>query len=272
MTAPSCEYCESSRRELVFDYTAPPPGETRFPSLENKNYHRQIFRCETCGHFTSECGMDISGLYDEEYVNATYKDDDGVRQTFERIIRLPSEKSDNAGRVERVCAFADSYFPAGTERRLLDIGAGLAVFPWGMKQRGWDCTALDPDPRAADHARNVAGVKSICADFLRNAPTERYPLVTLNKVLEHVPDPVDMLRRAGGLLAEPGVLYIEVPDGEVACSEGAGREEFFLEHFQIFSAASLALLARHAGLKVLALQRLREPSTKFTLCCFAMRT
>lgn len=272
MTSPTCKYCESSRRELVFDYSAPPPGETRFPSLQSKDYHRQIFRCQTCGHFTSECMMDISGIYDEEYVSATYKDDEGVRQTFERIIRLPSGKSDNAGRVERICAFADSYFPAGTERRLLDIGAGLAVFPWGMKQRGWDCTALDPDPRAAEHARNVAGVKSICADFLRSSPSGRYPLVTLNKVLEHVPAPVEMLRRAGGLLGEPGLIYIEVPDGEAACSEGAGREEFFLEHFQIFSAASLALLARHAGLKVLALSRLREPSTKFTLCCFAMRT
>jgi hypothetical protein len=96
--------------------------------------------------------------------------------------------------------------------------------------------------------------------------------VTLNKVLEHVPDPVDMLRRAGGLLAKPGVVYMEVPDGEAACSEGAGREEFFLEHFQIFSAASVTLLVHHAGLKILTLQRLREPSTKFTLCCFAVRT
>jgi len=267
MSSP-CHFCNSAGRELLFDYTAPPAGETHFPSLDGAGYRRKVFKCEGCGHFTSVCEMDISGIYSEEYVNATYRDEDGVRRTFERIVGLPAAKSDNAGRVDRVCRFADSYFADGTERRLLDIGAGLAVFPWGMKQRGWDCTALDPDPRAAEHARTVAGVKSICADFLTESLSERFPLVTLNKVLEHVPDPVAMLARAGGLLHEPGIVYVEVPDGEAASDEGPGREEFFIEHLHVFSAASVALLARRAGLQLLEMRRLREPSTKFTLCAF----
>ena len=268
MTPPRCEFCHTTQRELVFEYFEPPVGETHFPSLEGQRYHRLVFRCTTCGHFVAECAMDLSALYDEAYVNATYRDAEGVRQTFERITRLPANKSDNAGRVDRICRFADSFFPDGTRLQLLDIGSGLAVFPWAMKQRGWDCTALDPDPRAAAHAREVAQVKSICSDFLKESLADRFPLVTLNKVLEHVPDPVAMLQRAAGLLDRPGLIYVEVPDGEAAADEGSGREEFFLEHLHVFSPASVALLAHHAGLRILTIQRLRDPSTKFTLFAF----
>jgi 2-polyprenyl-3-methyl-5-hydroxy-6-metoxy-1,4-benzoquinol methylase len=265
----ACPICGADRMETAHVYTAAPAGETSFPSLRGQDYRRRILSCRVCGHFVSACDMDISRLYDEEYVNATYKDAAGVRDTFVRITSLAPEKSDNAGRVERICKFFGEQAPGDASRDLLDIGSGLAVFPWAMKRRGWSCTALDPDPRAAAHAKEVAGVESICADFLKEPVAGRFSLVTLNKVLEHVPDPAEMLARAGELLGPGGVLYIEVPDGEAAAADaGFGREEFFLEHLHIFSAASTAILVHRASLRLLRMERLREPSGKFTLCAF----
>ena len=60
-------------------------------------------------------------------------------------------------------------------------------------------------------------------------------------------------------------MYVEVPDGEKAIEEGPTREEFFIDHFHVFSRASLEHLASGAGMRPLALERLREPSGKFTL-------
>jgi hypothetical protein len=77
-----------------------------------------------------------------------------------------------------------------------------------------------------------------------------------------------MLRRARGCLAPGGFVYVEVPDGEAAADAGADREEFFVDHWHVFSPASLALLARQAGFRTIALERLREPSGKFTLRAF----
>jgi SAM-dependent methyltransferase len=270
MTASNCQFCRETARVVVFDYSERPEGETIFPFLEGKPYHRQVVRCVCCGHFTSICTMDISGLYDDAYVNATYQDESGVRQTFNRIINLPPEKSDNVGRVDRVDRFAGNFLAKASKKRLLDIGAGLAVFPWGMKNRGWDCVALDPDPRTAAHARSVAGVNAICADFLKDPVSERFPLITLNKVLEHVPDPILMLRKASEILESGGLIYIELPDGEAACAEGPDREEFFIEHLHVFSMASLTLLAFHADLKIIYCERYREPSGKFTLNAFCI--
>ena len=134
-----------------------------------------------------------------------------------------------------------------------------------MKAAGWHGTALDPDRRAIEHARGVVGVEGIHGDFFEVSSATRYDVISLNKVLEHVEHPVRMLARAADHLAAGGFVYVELPDGEVATGHGPQREEFFIEHHHVFSAASLTLLASRAGFQVRCLERLQEPSTKFTL-------
>jgi hypothetical protein len=63
-------------------------------------------------------------------------------------------------------------------------------------------------------------------------------------------------------------VYVELPDGEGAATDGPGREEFFIEHLHVFSMASMCLLAARAGFSVQLAERLREPSGKFTLYAF----
>lgn len=261
--------CPCDRRfdEPAFKYDAPPAGETRF-DLGAQTYCRAYSCCRLCGHWYSDHKMDLSNLYSGAYVESTYGD--RMRQTFDRILALPSEKSDNAGRVARVLGFAATFFPSGKKPTLLDVGSGLGVFPYRMKEAGWICTALDPDPRAAVHARQVVGVQAVTGDFMTIGTDQlgRFDVITFNKVLEHVEDPVAMLSKASRYLNPDGFVYIEVPDGEAAASEGPGREEFFIEHHHVFSVASLAMMASRAGFCALDIQRLREPSTKYTIRAF----
>lgn len=262
--------CERRHDRPAFHYDAPPPGETRF-DLGGVPYRRAYLRCSVCGHWYAEHGMDISGLYRGAYLDSTYGKN--MRNAFERILALPPEKSDNAGRVARVLAFAAARLPEVRSPALLDVGSGLAVFPFRMKQAGWRCTALDPDPRAAAHARDAAGVEAVAGDFMAIADEVlgTFDVITFNKVLEHLLDPVAMLQKAARHLKPGGFIYAEVPDGEAAAAEGPQREEFFIEHHHVFSLASVAMMAHRAGLAPLAVERLREPSTKFTLRAFLAR-
>src|SRR5207245_1601001 len=97
-------------------------------------------------------------------------------------------------------------------------------------------------------------------------------VVSFNKVLEHVADPVAMLERARQYLRAGGFVYVEVPDGETAAADGPGREEFFIDHLHVFSAASLALLGSRAGCAAQTIERLHEPSGKHTLRAFFVPT
>jgi SAM-dependent methyltransferase len=259
--------CPCGERHLVpaFAYTSPPAGEVAFP-LAGK-YCREYRRCTLCDHWFSRHDMDVTALYEGAYVDATYGD--SMRQTYERIMGLPAERSDNLGRVAAVRAFAERRFgETRPQPRLLDVGAGLGVFPARMKEAGWDCTALDPDSRATSHAREVIGIAARTGDFRSLADQfETFDLVSFNKVLEHVEDPIAMLAASRPLVAAGGFVYIELPD-VAAAAEGKTREEFFIEHHHVFSPASIALLAARAGFRLLALERLHEPSGKYTLRAF----
>jgi SAM-dependent methyltransferase len=258
-----CPLCGSGPLEELFSYEARPPGETVFELPDGTAYRREFRRCTSCGHQVSVHELDLSALYSGAYVDATYGD--RMRATYERIMALPPESSDNVQRVERI----DLWW-SGDSRTVLDVGSGLAVFPARMKERGWEATALDPDERAAEHARDQVGVNAVCADFMEAADLGAYDLVTFNKVLEHVEDPVAMLARSRDLLRPGGAVYVEVPDGELAAldPDGPNREEFFIEHLCAFSMTSLCLLADRAGFVPVLAERLREPSNKYTLYAF----
>lgn len=261
--------CKAQHFAQVHLYEAAPAGEVRFP-FSGGAYRRSIERCGDCTHYVTRHGMDTSGLYGGAYVDATYGDLRGLKATFERITSLPEAKSDNAARVKRILEYATPFTSKlGRAPRILDVGSGLCVFLHRMKQAGWDCTALDPDQRACEHARTAVGVKAIHADFLKQDGFGRFDVIAFNKVLEHVPEPVAMLRKAARYLGPAGFVYVELPDAEAAAGEGFGREEFFIEHLHIFTSVSFALLVERAGYRLAGLQQVREPSSKYTLRGFA---
>jgi SAM-dependent methyltransferase len=263
--------CPCTGRFLVsaWTYDAPPEGETRFPFLDG-GYRREVSACTACGHLVLDPGVGLEELYDGGYVDATYGNT--MRATFAHITALAPEHSDNAGRVRRVVNFSAAHLTrAAAENRsprALDVGSGLCVFGWALAQEGWDVLALDPDARAVEHARHIAGVIAVHGDFMRVEGLGHHDLVSLNKVLEHVADPLAMLMRARDCMAPGGVVYVEVPDGESARRVGPGRQEFFIEHLHAFSVASLGMLIERAGLTAVRIDRLHEPSGKLTLAAF----
>jgi SAM-dependent methyltransferase len=257
--------CGGNRFTTVHTYFERPAGEVVFPLPPGKPYRREIFQCSLCQHFVSIQDMEGEGFYGGQYVDATYGDAARMRATFDKIIALPEGKSDNQGRVAYVDAFARRWLGDVASPTITDVGSGLCVFLHEMRKRGWDGTALDPDPRAAAHARQVVGVRAVAGVFGPALDLPPAHVISFNKVIEHVKRPIEMLAAAIPYLRKGGLAYVELPDGEEAAREGFGREEFFFEHHHVFSMASFATLADRAGFTLLELERLREPSTKYTL-------
>lgn len=262
--------CGSGAKNLVRAYDAPPPLEMR--SLA-ENYRRELWHCPVCGHYVNRHNIDMNAYYAGQYVDATYGTH--MQHVFESILALPPAQSDNAQRVIRVLALCQQHFAKDVSPTVLDVGSGLCVFLHGLRQKvDWQCLAIDPDARAVEHARTVAGIPALQSDFIiADVETAlmtagfatRYSLISFNKVLEHVVHPVAMLEKARTLLTKDGIIYVELPDGECASEESLDCEEFHLEHWHVFSMTSACLLAQKAGFTVLCTGRVREPSGKRTL-------
>ncbi|MGK5094688.1 class I SAM-dependent methyltransferase [Deltaproteobacteria bacterium TL4] len=264
----SCPFTGETEARCVFQYHERPQGEICFSLTEGQTYYREIWQFALSRHYISIHRLDLSALYTADYVNSNYKNAEGIKRNFERIINLPPEKSDNSGRVQNINTFAQTYWNRQVKRTVLDVGSGLGVFPYLMKQTGWLPTALDPDERAVKHSKEVIGIPAVQGDFMKFNDSGKFDLITFNKVLEHVENPILMLKKSHHHLKEGGLIYIELPDGEMAEREGQGREEFFIDHWHVFSPLSLTLLCALAGFRLLRLERLQEPSTKYTLRAF----
>lgn len=262
-----CPFSGDTEARQVFEYKKPPNGEINFKDVIEKPYYREIWQFKLSRHYLSVHDMDLSGLYEGSYVDANYKDSSGIKKSFERIIKLPPENSDNFGRIENINVFINNRKNDKSSKKLLDVGSGLGVFPFGMKNKEWDCSSIDPDPRNVEHIRSL-GINAHLGNFMDFSNQNFYNLITFNKVLEHVIDPIMFLKKSKNLLAPNGLVYIEIPDGEMAEIEGPEREEFFVDHYHIFSITSLSMMADIAGFETIQINRLQEPSTKFTIRAF----
>ena len=263
-----CPITDDIEFKKIHIYKSPPSGETNFPLKKSSNYLRELWQFLPSRHFISTISMEIDTNYEGAYVEATYRDYENLKLTFEKIISLPIEKSDNTGRIRAIKNFSSKWFSNKNQPNLLDIGSGLGVFPYSIQKLGWECLAIDPDKKAIKHIVEDLGIDGLCGDFLSLKPSGKFDIITLNKVLEHVLDPIEILKNTHYWLLEKGFVYIELPDGETAICHGPEREEFYVEHIHIFSISSTIALANKAGFLVKEISRIKEPSGKYTIRAF----
>ncbi|MGH1456356.1 MAG: class I SAM-dependent methyltransferase [Alphaproteobacteria bacterium] len=260
--------CDNKSFALKFSYTEPAPNDKVFFPVDD-TYRHEIHECQHCGHHVAWNSFDETVLYDGQYVQTTYGDK--LQATFEKIINLLPEQSDNVARVENILKFADNYFNDSDPKSIMDVGSGLCVFLHQVRKHrpNWQYLAVDPDPVQSAHARDFVKVEAIQSDFMNLEDMNgTCDIITFNKVLEHVPDPVAMLSKSKDYLRDGGFVYVELPDATQAAKQGANRQEFFVEHLCAFSMPSITILAERAGFTPLLVERLKEPSKKNTLRAF----
>lgn len=260
--------CEDSNFNCCHIYRKRPTGETDF---KIDKYYREIWKCSECNHYRSTMDISLEELYSGKYASMTYGNVDDIRYNFDRIMNLDPECSDNIGRVSNIRDFASEYFDHSRQIKILDIGSGLGVFLAQIKlQTDWICTAIEPDPAMAKHISEDLNIQTYNDDFRVLDLDLRYNIISLNKVLEHVEKPTELLSLCKRILDENGFIYIEVPDGQCAAQDklSFGREEFFMEHHHAFSVNSTKKMIENAGFELINIESIKEPSTKYTIRAF----
>jgi SAM-dependent methyltransferase len=96
---------------------------------------------------------------------------------------------------------------------VLDVGCGDGGFLAVLAEiRGIRAIGLDVNPSAVDACRR-RGLEAVCGTFaqFRERFSEPVQAITFWHVVEHVADPVGLLKDAAALLAQDGAIYFSVP-------------------------------------------------------------
>lgn len=95
------------------------------------------------------------------------------------------------------------------DKTLLDIGAGTGDFLKEANKAGWRISGIEPNPKA----RELAAKKGIqLKPSLENLTQEKYDVITLWHVLEHLPNLPQQIQNISALLKSGGKLIIAVPN------------------------------------------------------------
>jgi len=255
-------YCKLIQR---YSYFKKPKFETNF-SIPKKKYKRFFYQCISCKHFFAIHKINLGNIYKNNYFDKKYENLDTALDLTNKILSYPASKSDNKQRVKRIIYFLKKHFIKKHKKiSILDIGSGLGVFPFEMKKRGFNILSHEMDSRYVSHHRKNLKLKSTFGNIL--SVKKKFDFITLNKVLEHIIDPLQFIILVKKIIKKNGVLYIEVPS-IAAASSGKLRQEFFVEHFHVFSKKSIRLLANRVNAKIIETKDFIDPSRKFTISTF----
>ena len=162
-------------------------GETF--ALEYDDYYK-LYR-------TTPIPKNLGSYYQSEaYISHT----DGSKGLFEKLYQWVKHYT-----LQRKIYLVEQYVPQG---KLLDIGAGTGDFVRTAKQRGWYATGVEPEAKARDRA----GEKGVFLYENQEQLTEKYDVITLWHVLEHIPQLKEQILFLKNHLEKEGLLVIAVPN------------------------------------------------------------
>ncbi|HJQ43269.1 MAG TPA: methyltransferase domain-containing protein [Jatrophihabitantaceae bacterium] len=160
----------------------------------------------------------------------------------------------------------------GSNKRVLDIGCdtgylGRAMIAMGNRVSGVEINPVSAE-EAAKHLEKVVVADLETGDLVAEFGRDSFDVVVLGDVLEHLRDPVTVLRQARPLLAARGYVVISTPNiahGDVRLALLGGRFNYtkvgLLDdtHLRFFTRDSLVEMLHDAGFVLTDLRRSTAP-------------
>lgn len=156
----------------------------------------------------------------------------------------------------------------GGTKRVLDVGCATGYLARALAERGCTVSGVEFDFEAAEEARPhlerlvIGDLETM--DLAEAFGDDRFDVIVFGDVLEHLRNPLPVLRAAKGLLADRGSVVASIPNiahGSVRLALLAGRFNYqdlgLLDttHVRFFTRSSVEDLFREAGMVPIDVRR-----------------
>ena len=169
-------------------------------------------------------------------------------------------------------------FAAGRSLKILEAGCSSGYFGGALAGQGHEVWGVEPYEEAAKKAAEILHKVHIgfIEDFFVNNADERFDVIVFGDVLEHLIDPVGVLRRSKDFLAKDGIVVASIPNiahFAIRAMMIEGRWEYsdlgILDrtHLKFFTRNTLVDLFTESGYKVLSLSAVRLSAEQVDEIC-----
>ncbi|MBC5994140.1 class I SAM-dependent methyltransferase [Pontibacter cellulosilyticus] len=164
-----------------------------------------IVECENCSFkFTNpRPDADSIGNYyeSEEYISHNNTKAGIINKAY-HVVRSITTKQ----KVELI----NRYTP--TKGTIMDYGCGTGVFLAACKKDGWEIKGVEPSAKAREIATKET--EELIATNLSELESEKFDIITLWHVLEHIHTLNETMSKLTEMLQEDGTLIIAVPNAD----------------------------------------------------------
>lgn len=160
----------------------------------------------------SNCGMIYQSprpAYNQHFIDAAYASYYQYADNLQ-LNDLTEIRESSVGMFKKEIEHVSRYDKKKTA--VLDIGSGMGTFLYAAKPIYKEAIGLDVSAQMASFVEKHLGVKVFVQQFEQFNYPRKFSLIHMSHVIEHVPDPNLWLRRAKEMLAEDGILVINVPN------------------------------------------------------------
>lgn len=192
-------------------------------------------RCNQCAHVFTD------GFFSDEVCEVLF----GKIHEYQKPgWAFEQQRAVSARMIERVARYVDGG-------AWLDVGFGNGSLLFTAEEWGYIPVGLDLRPSCVEIMKKI-GIESHCIDIAAFEGVDRFSVISMADVLEHMPFPRVGLAAAHRLLRPDGILFLSMPNYNCMVwrlLDAANANPYWgeLEHFHNFSRVRLYDLAREMG-------------------------
>lgn len=202
-----------------------------------------VLKCQNCG---------LVFLSKIESGGSFYADGN-MHQGIDFSVWRENTRQDDFRRFEQFKSYVNG-------KAILDFGCGNGGFLNYVRDSkiATDLAGIEQDTEACGHIR-AAGIKCY-QDITLAPPHETYNVIFMFHVIEHLPEPEDILRQLKSHMEPSGTLVIETPNANDAllsiydCKAFADFT-YWSPHIYLYNEETLTKVVERAGLKVVEMEQ-----------------
>jgi 2-polyprenyl-3-methyl-5-hydroxy-6-metoxy-1,4-benzoquinol methylase len=200
---------------------------TMMDELELHNHI--VLNCNSCKYYKTE-----ENVKDPDKLREKYKGDFWNHGNLSDIIK--TNFSNKIGRdyklaQESMFAFCKRFIPS--KGNILEIGVGTGTHLLNFDKLGYQVTGVEPDPISTKFLNEKLKNGTCINGYIEDLNFEdKFDVIFLYHVVEHIENPLSMLKKCKDILKDNGIIIIAVPDCENPFSlESSISNPFHIWHF-----------------------------------------